>query len=118
MANPFNINLGGPALLKIKAILQDEKAELEHLESLCSFGPAIEAGKRNIASVSALIANIDEILNRNALNRIKEPETSDEENRRLLKELTDGSRVIVPKTIEHARNMYRVAFGVLQQLEK
>ena len=39
-------------------------------------------------------------------------------NKTILEELTRGDRVILPKTLEHARNMYRVAFSSLQSLDK
>jgi len=35
----------------------------------------------------------------------------------LIAGLCNGDRVILPKTLEHARAMYRVAFNVLQEME-
>jgi hypothetical protein len=59
MKNPFDANLSNDALREIRAILEREMAELMRVTSLCSYAPAIETGRANIAKVRSLIAAID-----------------------------------------------------------
>lgn len=67
-SNYWNANLGGPALTQIRAILVSERRALETMDAnsspayLALYPSGNTPGKRNVAKVTEMIREIDEIL--------------------------------------------------------